>query len=524
MTRAATPTAAAPGFARRIDIARKSYLAISLGLILAVAVALRFWDLGRPSFWVDELYSMNFAKLPQQWLWSDWMVVETNPPLFYSLLSGWTALLGDGEFAARALSAVFGVLAVGVVFLLARALFSANVALLAAALTTLSSQQLEFSQQVRGYTLGMLAAAAALLALVRLTDRWIASAPATRHPWPDLVLYTGAATAAFYTHTTFFLLPVLANLYMVWLWGFRTPRRRDAALGWIVANLVLALLCAWWVWITYLQMQTGSDMISWIEKPDLRMGVLKLAHVVAPRVFEPVKLVLAVLFGGLFLWGAWRLALERRVLAFVFGAGIPLLLFAISQRQPIYMERTLYWAQAVYFPCIAAGILALPVARLRAPAAAAACLLFLADAVVWRQTEYREPWREIAAVIGERAGPNDAVLTYSRDAAVNLDYYCDETRCGELASLALSGPGERTVFAGVFKGMKVDAANIAPAIARFDRIWVVSRGLDDDPRDYISQAAVLENAMLLKSAAVTGPSDRPINEMQLSLWRPDATR
>jgi 4-amino-4-deoxy-L-arabinose transferase-like glycosyltransferase len=397
--------------------ARRTYLA--LGAILVVAAAIRFWDLAGPSFWLDELYSLHFARLPHSQLWSEWMVREPVPPLFYSLLRAWVGVFGEGEFAVRTLSAFFGVLAVGGLFLLARALFSANVALLAAALAAVSSQQLEFSQQVRGYALGLLAAALALYAVVRLTDHWLAGGP-VRQSWRDLLLYVGACAVAFYTHTTFFLLPLLANLYMGWVWAFRTPRRRDAALAWIGANLVLTVLCLWWVWITYLQMQAGAEMISWIEKPDAKLGALKLAHIIAPRRFEDAKFLIVPLFGGLFLWGAWRLPMERRVLALLFGAGVPLILFAISQRQAIYMERTLFWVQAIYLPCIAGGILMLPAARLRAPVAAAACLLFLADAISWRATEYREPWREVAAIIAKRAGPNDAVLTYSRDASVNL--------------------------------------------------------------------------------------------------------
>jgi uncharacterized membrane protein len=71
---------------------RKMWLA--LAAVMLVAAALRFWDLGGPSLWTDELYTLGFAKLPPQMLWSDWMVRETNPPLFYSLLSVWMIVFG----------------------------------------------------------------------------------------------------------------------------------------------------------------------------------------------------------------------------------------------------------------------------------------------------------------------------------------------------------------------------------------------------------------------------------------------
>jgi hypothetical protein len=40
----------------------------------------------------DELSSIVFASQPLSRLWSVWMVRQTNPPLFHSLLRGWLAL------------------------------------------------------------------------------------------------------------------------------------------------------------------------------------------------------------------------------------------------------------------------------------------------------------------------------------------------------------------------------------------------------------------------------------------------
>jgi hypothetical protein len=270
--------------------------------------------------------------------------------------------------------------------------------------------------------------------------------------------------------------------------------------------------------MTYLQMASGAGMISWIEKPDLRMGVLKLAHVIAPRELEPVKWPLVAVFAGLFCWGAWRLPAERRVLAVVFGAGVPFALFAISQKQPIYMERTLFWPQVIYLPCIAAGILALPIQRLRTPLAALSLALFLVDAIVWRQSEYREPWREAAEVIGSRAGGNDAVLAYSRDATVNFRYYCRHTRCANIAQLAIASPDGENVLNFAFMGRQVDPESLATAIAGFDRVWVVSRGRYDDPRRYLGSAATLEADNLLVTDPITGAW--PLNDMTLSVWKP----
>jgi hypothetical protein len=154
--------------------------------------------------------------------------------------------------------------------------------------------------------------------------------------------------------------------------------------------------------------------------------------------------------------------------------------------------------------------------------AAAACLLFLADAISWRATEYREPWREAAAIIGKRAGPNDAVLTYSRDASVNLSYYCDRTPCRAVASLAVASPDAENVLWESFKGEQVSPADMATSLAQFDRIWVVSRGPVDDPRRFLDGVATLESDDLLTTDPVL-VSYPPLNDMTLSVWRPVRT-
>ena len=81
-----------------------------IGLLL-LAFSARVADLGGPSFWYDEGFSVMAARLPLKEMLG--LVAQThNTPLHYLALRIWVGFAGDREFASRALSALAGVLAV----------------------------------------------------------------------------------------------------------------------------------------------------------------------------------------------------------------------------------------------------------------------------------------------------------------------------------------------------------------------------------------------------------------------------
>jgi uncharacterized membrane protein len=495
-----------------------SAAAILLLVIAVFAAVFRLWDLGGPSLWLDELSSVSFAELPQHQLWSNWMVRETNPPLYYSLLQVWIDAFGRGEFATRSLAVAAGVLSVPAMYLVGREVHSREAGLAAALLTAVSSQQLQFSQQVRGYALGFLAAALALYALLRLTDRWLDKASSHLQAAPHLALYTGATGLAVYTHTTFFLLPLLANLYIAWLWWFRAGRDWRAATGWVVANVALLILCSWWLWITYLQLTTdgGAAPIEWIEQPTLRTAILRLQHVYFARKLGLGSYVVGAAFTAAAAWGLWRVSLERRVLLATVIVGLPLFLLLLSVKQPVYLERTLFWAQAAYIPAVAAGAVALPMRRLALPAVLVLATVWFADAVIWRRDYYREPWRDIAQVVAARAGPRDALLMKSPHAMVDLGYYCTG-RCAAVPHIAAKGP--RDVLGPYFRGRQVGPADIGGALEGVDHIWVVHRGGGHELERLLAGVAVEEVPDVLAVDPLVKDKPGHGGRMRLSKWR-----
>ena len=88
-------------------------------LLLLLATGLRFHRLDAQSFWNDEGNSARLSERPIAAI-LEGTASDIHPPLYYLLLHGWRALLGDSEFGLRALSAFAGVVTVAAVFALAK--------------------------------------------------------------------------------------------------------------------------------------------------------------------------------------------------------------------------------------------------------------------------------------------------------------------------------------------------------------------------------------------------------------------
>src|SRR5438876_915009 len=96
---------------------------IWLGVILAIAMAVRAYRLGGRSLWFDEGATLRWASLPAGEMMRQLPGRDMNPPGYYLLLHDWVLIFGRGEVGMRMLSAVAGTLAVLATFRLGAAMF-----------------------------------------------------------------------------------------------------------------------------------------------------------------------------------------------------------------------------------------------------------------------------------------------------------------------------------------------------------------------------------------------------------------
>jgi hypothetical protein len=130
----------------------KPYL-VALAAIVSLALALRLYNLGQPSFWNDEsdtaLQTLGLIQKGIPQLPSGRVEYEAIlSPVFIAL--AWI-VGGQSDFSARVVSTVFGAATIIIVFLVGRVSWGTGAGLLSSLMSTLSTWNLAWSRQARMY-------------------------------------------------------------------------------------------------------------------------------------------------------------------------------------------------------------------------------------------------------------------------------------------------------------------------------------------------------------------------------------
>jgi mannosyltransferase len=166
--------------------------------LFVAALSFNLYQLGTPSIWYDEAFSVELARRPLPLLWHIIFGPEPNMELYYLFLHYWlnlTSLIGlhATEFVVRFPSAIFAAFSTLVVYAIGRRFLSTFTGILAAILYLLNDIQLTYAQQTRAYALQLLLICIAYYAFFII----ISSKNYHKH-WN--IIYVISSTLAVYTH------------------------------------------------------------------------------------------------------------------------------------------------------------------------------------------------------------------------------------------------------------------------------------------------------------------------------------
>src|SRR5579862_1541643 len=140
----------------RIEAMKKtpSWVAVGVPLVLfcILAAFLSLHQIGRLSFWNDELFTVWHVNLGMR-------AMRANMSLYYLLVHVWMTLFSEAsEGTLRTLSAIFFVFCIPAVFLLGRTVSNGKRAatatgLLAALLMAINAYAIQYAQELRSYSM-----------------------------------------------------------------------------------------------------------------------------------------------------------------------------------------------------------------------------------------------------------------------------------------------------------------------------------------------------------------------------------
>jgi mannosyltransferase len=211
---------------------------LPLAAVLIVAAVLRLWDIDHTSLWFDEVVSMRVARAenPAELVRRLDQIDGTRAPLHPLALWAWLKLFGPSDGAGRSFSALCGLAAVVVVYVIGRRAFDERTGLWAAWLAAVCPPMVYYSREARMYAWLVLLTTLSWFVLLSFRS---AAGPAR------CLAYGLLLTALAYSHPL--------GLFMIAAHG----------LAYLLARPGLLLPFRWWLAI---QIATALAILPWLGR------------------------------------------------------------------------------------------------------------------------------------------------------------------------------------------------------------------------------------------------------------------
>lgn len=376
---------------------------VPLAVVLLVAIALRFYQLGAESLWIDEMLSIEDA---ENFTWSD----PSVRPLYYFLLQQWM-VFGSSDVWLRSLAVFFDLGSVVLIYHLGRYVLNQTTGTLAALIYSISPIFINHAQEIRMYSLSTFLCLAGTVVLAHGLEQ-----PKPKHIVGWIVLRL-LAILAFPIN----ILMLLADAILL-VWRFRDRKRLLTVFG---AGLVIVGL----LWIPFIPiflkaLAKFSD--SWsasLPPPDPFDIISKLTNfttfwpssaLVDPL---PLKLGYALYTVGLTVVLGYgllnRQRYSNRLVWIIVWAIVPLLPILLKSwvSSSLWVARYLLFTAPYFIILIVHGFLGI-LSRKKWLGIALAFIYGMAiigSLGFYYSATYRDDWKGAAAIVEQNEQPGDVV-------------------------------------------------------------------------------------------------------------------
>ncbi len=428
------------------------------------------------SLFEDEFFSVYWVRQGIAYIWGPGLSIESNPPLYYTILWLWTKAFGYGEIALRLPAIMASIATIPIVYRIGRALFESRTALVAAALFAITPVQIGWSDQARSYGFQTLLSALCLLSIVLFVQSFLSNNEARRKA---LVLYFVSASLLAWTHYAqicFIAAGAVGVAALCLMYFRRTP---SLLREWVLANGAVFL--------------TVVAEIPFIHKvaanPGLQMIKLPLGDIpgnIAIMLSGTSYPVLAAIMAGLIGFCLYRIwtapddrSQERRLVLIVIPALYIGLLFAANFVHPVFVARVLVALAIPASLALAKLLTDIPNGSARAALTGG---IAIAYAVSLPRDLQATPFRQVFGSMATRFRPGDTVVFGPYDRIGALAYYQPDIVAGGVGrwrpGSALPVTSEDRFWNAQFNVRELNTPVIQTLISQHRTVWLIL--LEDD--------------------------------------------
>jgi len=422
---------------------------LGLGALIALGALLRILGLGQQSLWVDEAFSILYAK-PDVPLRVEYLLDNLHGPLHAFVLHHWIQIAGMSEAMLRVPSLIASLLTLPFFWLLAREVWNERIAWCGTLLLAVSPFHVWYAQEVRNYAFLMLFAVLAEWAFRRLLARGPQGG--------RLAAYGLALLAGFFSNLSMLFLVLAQALRLLLL---IRPVNRQLWLRILGVWILVALCLTPWAIRFYQRQVAPSQLLTTEAVPaaeklrqettDTILGVPYTFYafatgyslgpsrrdlwtagpVAAVRQYWPPIAIAALVFGLLWITGLVRRWREnpREALALIIWQLVPLivLLYIANRNVKVINPRYVAVAFPAFVALIAAGVSRRRISQILFGAALALSLFSVGRALTM-PAYHKENYRGAAQYLQTTMGPGDLYLSLAVDQPMRYVYLRDALR------------------------------------------------------------------------------------------------